>query len=121
MYPLGVLRPPRRAQDDNLEIISLRPCFRRNFWSVHTVLIPRSDCMRRRVFSLIPLLVVFVALAHADEWNKSYEVSGTPELRLTTSDANVRVTAGTGNKIEAHLTTSDYKIGSGGISVYEHQ
>jgi hypothetical protein len=77
--------------------------------------------MHTRVFSLIPLLLLFAAIAHADDWNKTYEVSGTPELRLTTSDANVRVTAGTGNKIEAHLTTSDYKIGSSGISVYEHQ
>ena len=77
--------------------------------------------MRTRVFSLIPLLLVFAALAHADDWNKTYEVSGTPELRLVTSDANVRVVAGTSNKIEAHLTTSNYKVGSGGISVFEHQ
>jgi hypothetical protein len=77
--------------------------------------------MRTRVFSLIPLLLFFAAFAHADDWNKSYDVSGTPELRLITSDANVRVSAGTGNKIEAHLSTTDYKIGSGGISVYEHQ
>jgi len=77
--------------------------------------------MRTRVFSLIPLLLVFAAFAHADDWNKTYDVSGSPELRLITSDANVRVTAGAGNKIEAHLTTNNYKIGSGGISVYEHQ
>jgi len=77
--------------------------------------------MRTRVFSLIPLLLVFAAFAHADDWNKTYEVSGSPELRLITSDANVRVTAGAGNKIEAHLTTNNYKIGSGGIGVYEHQ
>jgi hypothetical protein len=77
--------------------------------------------MRTRVFSLIPLLLLFAAFVHADDWNKSYDVSGTPELRLITSDANVRVTAGTGNKIEAHLTTSGYKIGPGGLSVYEHQ
>jgi len=77
--------------------------------------------MRTRVFSLIPLLLLFGAFAQADDWNKRYDVSGTPELRLITSDANVRVTAGAGNKIEAHLMTTDYKIGSGGISVYEHQ
>ena len=65
--------------------------------------------------------LALAAIAHADDWNKSYDVSGTPELRLITSDANVRVSAGSGNKVEAHLTTSDYKIGSGGISVYEHQ
>ena len=77
--------------------------------------------MRTRVFCLTSLLLLFAAIAHADDWTKSYDVSGTPELRLVTSDANVRVTAGTGNKIEARLDTSDYKIGQGGISVYEHQ
>jgi DUF4097 and DUF4098 domain-containing protein YvlB len=77
--------------------------------------------MRTRVFCLTSLLLLFAAVTHADDWNKSYDVPGTPELRLVTSDANVRVSAGTGNKIEAHLTTSDYKIGAGGISVYEHQ
>lgn len=77
--------------------------------------------MRTRVFSLIPLLLVFAAFAYADDWNKSYDVSGTPELRLITSDANVRVTAGAGNKIEAHLSTNGYKIGNGGLGVYEHQ
>ena len=77
--------------------------------------------MRARVFSLISLLLLFAAIAHADDWNKSYDVNGTAELRLVTSDANVRVSAGSGNKIEAHLSTSDYKIGPGGITVYEHQ
>ena len=37
--------------------------------------------MRTRVFSLIPLLLVFAAFAYAEEWNKTYVVSGTPELR----------------------------------------
>jgi hypothetical protein len=77
--------------------------------------------MRKRVFTLIPILLLFAAFAYGDDWNKSYDVSGTPELRLKTSDANVHVVAGTGNKIEAHLTTNNYKIGSGGITVYEHQ
>lgn len=77
--------------------------------------------MRTRVFSLIPLLLAFAAVVYADDWNKTYEVGSTPELRLITSDANVRVTAGAGNKIEAHLSTSGYKIGPGELSVYEHQ
>ena len=54
--------------------------------------------MRTRVFCLTSLLLLFAAMAHADDWNKSYDVSGTPELRLITSDANVRVTAGTGTR-----------------------
>jgi len=77
--------------------------------------------MRTRVFTLIPILLLFAAAAYGAEWNKTYDVSATPELRLTTSDANVRVTAGAANKIEARLDTGDYKIGSGGITVYEHQ
>ena len=61
-------------------------CFPRNFWRVHSVLDFRSDCMRTRVFSLICLLVLFAGFAHADDWNKTYEVSGTPELRAPSID-----------------------------------
>ena len=43
--------------------------------------------MRTRVFSLISVLLLFASIAYADDWNKSYDVSGTAELRLITSDA----------------------------------
>jgi len=59
--------------------------------------------------------------AHADEWSKTYSLSGKPELRIETSDANIRVTTWNQNAIEAKVITTRYKIGEGGIRVEERQ
>jgi DUF4097 and DUF4098 domain-containing protein YvlB len=61
------------------------------------------------------------AAARADEWSKTYTLTGKPDLHIETSDANIRVTTWDQNTIEAKVTTSHYKIGEGGIRVEEHQ
>src|ERR1700723_1852185 len=67
------------------------------------------------------LALLCAAPARADEWSKTYNLSGQPELRIETSDANIRVTTWDQNRIEAKVITSRYKIGEGGIRVEEHQ
>lgn len=62
-----------------------------------------------------------VRLARADEWSKTYSLSGKPDLRVDTSDANIHVSTWDQNTIEARLTTTRYKIGDGGIRIDEHQ
>jgi len=59
--------------------------------------------------------------ARADEWSKSYKVTGRPDLRVDTSDANIRVSTWDQNTIEAKVTTTHYKIGEDGIRIEEHQ
>jgi Putative adhesin len=59
--------------------------------------------------------------ARADEWSKTYNLSGKPDLRIETSDADIRVTTWDQNTIEAKVITNRYKIGEGGIRVEEHQ
>ncbi len=59
--------------------------------------------------------------AYAEEWSKTYNVSGKPNLRIETSDANIRVTTWDQNTIEAKVITSNYKIGEDGIRVEERQ
>lgn len=73
--------------------------------------------------SLAALAVTFAAVlpAHADEWSKTYNISGKPELRIETSDASIKVTTWDQNTIEAKVITSRYKIGEGGIRVDERQ
>jgi DUF4097 and DUF4098 domain-containing protein YvlB len=66
-------------------------------------------------------LSVAVASARAEEWSKTYNISGRPDLRIETSDANIRVTAWDQNTIEAKVITTHYKIGEGGIRVDERQ
>jgi DUF4097 and DUF4098 domain-containing protein YvlB len=77
--------------------------------------------MKRLSLVILAASVVAVLPAHADEWSKTYNVTGKPELRIETSDANIRVTTWDQNTIEAKVVTSRYKIGEGGIRVEEHQ
>jgi len=69
-------------------------------------------------------VVVFLALAplaRAEEWSKTYNVSGQPDLRVETSDANLHVDTWEQATIAVHVTSSHYKIGEGGIKIYEKQ
>src|SRR5271165_4377557 len=70
----------------------------------------------------VTVISVFSAeTAHADEWSKTYNLTGKPELRIETSDANIRVTTWDQNTIEAKVITTRYKIGEGGVTIEEHQ
>ena len=80
----------------------------------------KSNAIER--LSLVILAVCAVSLpAAADEWTKTYTITGKPELRIETSDANIRVTTWDQNTIQARVTTDHYKIGEGGIQIDEHQ
>jgi DUF4097 and DUF4098 domain-containing protein YvlB len=77
--------------------------------------------MKRLSVAILAASVVAALPAHADEWSKTYNVTGKPDLRIDTSDANIRVTTWDQNTVEAKVITSHYKIGEGGIRVEEHQ
>jgi DUF4097 and DUF4098 domain-containing protein YvlB len=77
--------------------------------------------MQRFPLAILAASLVAAVPAHADEWSKTYNLSGKPELRIETSDANIRVTTWDQNTIEAKVITSRYKIGEDGIRVEEHQ
>jgi hypothetical protein len=70
---------------------------------------------------VLAVCAVAAAPAYAEEWSKTYTVSGKPDLRVETSDANIRVTTWDQNTIEAKVVTTRYKIGDGGIRVEERQ
>jgi hypothetical protein len=59
--------------------------------------------------------------AHADDWSKTYALTGKPDLRVETSDANIHVSTWDQNTIEAKVMTTRYKIGDDGIHIEEHQ
>src|SRR5258706_2362946 len=59
--------------------------------------------------------------ARADDWSKTYTLTGKPDLRVDTSDANIHVSTWDQNTIEAKVTTVHYKIGDDGIRIEEHQ
>jgi DUF4097 and DUF4098 domain-containing protein YvlB len=72
---------------------------------------------------LIVLVLCFATglRARADEWSKTFTLTGKPDLRVETSDANIRVYTWDQNTIEAKVVTTHYKIGEGGIRVEDHQ
>ncbi len=77
--------------------------------------------MGRYLFLVIALAVCVVPLAGAEEWSKTYTISGKPELRVETGDANIRVDTWDQKTIEARVSAENQKIGDNGIRVIEHQ
>jgi len=70
---------------------------------------------------LAGLLSLAALPARADDWSKTYTISGKPDLRVDTSDANIHVSTWDQNTIEAKVMTTRYKIGDDGIRIEEHQ
>jgi DUF4097 and DUF4098 domain-containing protein YvlB len=71
---------------------------------------------------LLTVVIALVSLqARADEWKKSFTVSGKPTLRVESNDADIRISAGDGKDIEARVITEGYKIGDSDVRVTEHQ
>ncbi|HYA25954.1 MAG TPA: DUF4097 family beta strand repeat-containing protein [Terriglobales bacterium] len=77
--------------------------------------------MPRLALAFATLFLIAVPFARADEWSKTYPITGKPDLRVQSSDANLHVDTWDKNTIEVHVTSSRYKIGDGGITIYEHQ
>jgi Putative adhesin len=75
-----------------------------------------------RSLLIVVICAGFCSLAaRADDWSKTYTISGKPDLRVETSDANIHVSTWDQNTIEAKVMTSGYKIGEEGIRIEEHQ
>jgi DUF4097 and DUF4098 domain-containing protein YvlB len=77
--------------------------------------------LKRTALVVFGLAVIAALPAWADEWSKTYQLTGKPDLQVETSDANIRISTWAQNTIEAKVVTSRYKIGEGGIHVEEHQ
>lgn len=79
--------------------------------------------MRRWLWIAVGLwLPVFLSsLGWAEEWNKTFEISGRAELRVETSDAHIRVDTWDQKKIEARVSSNKWGIGQGGIEIHDHQ
>src|SRR5262245_36810900 len=78
----------------------------------------------RRLFSMGLWLWVGLAvsaLAQGEEWSKTFPISGRPELRVNTSDAEIRVDAWDQKSIEARITSEKWGFGQGGIQVIDRQ
>ena len=61
------------------------------------------------------------APAHADEWSKTYTISGRADLRVGTDDGDVTIMSAEQKQIDARVTTEGYKIGPSEVRIEEHQ
>jgi DUF4097 and DUF4098 domain-containing protein YvlB len=77
--------------------------------------------MRKLSFAVFVAVLTLTAFANADDWSKTYDLTGKPELRVEASDAHVRIDTWDQNKIEAHVTTRGWHIGGGDLEIVEHQ
>src|SRR5437870_3886490 len=77
--------------------------------------------MKRFALFITGLCLALAPLATGEEWSKTFTITGKPDLRVETSDANIRVDTWDQNAIQARVTTERYKIGEGGIRIYDHQ
>lgn len=59
--------------------------------------------------------------ARAEEWNKSYKLTGRPNLRVITNDGHVDLYTSDGGQIDAHVTTTGWAIGDRGVKITESQ
>ena len=72
-------------------------------------------------FAALALAALCVVPVSAEQWSKTYNISGSPDLRIETSDANIHVETWEQKTIEATIVSSHYKFGEGGLKVEEQQ
>lgn len=77
--------------------------------------------MRKSLMAICGLAVALIfstalmaVSAHADDWSKTYKLSGRPNLRVITNDGHVDLYATSGNEIDAHVTTNGWPIARSG-------
>lgn len=81
---------------------------------------------RGMLVSLMAAMTAMVALAaaapaSADEWSKTYQVSGRANLHVTTDDGNVTVVATDQRQVDARVVTEGLKIGPHDVRIEESQ
>ena len=77
--------------------------------------------MKQIVLAIVAVALISATPARAEQWSKTYNISGRPDLRVDTSDANIRVETWDQKTIEAVVISTRYKIGQGGLQIEEHQ
>jgi hypothetical protein len=70
--------------------------------------------MRRIVWMTLGFCLALAPFAGAKQWSKTFTLTGKPDLKVETSDANIRVDTWGQNTISAQVTSEGWKIGEGG-------
>ncbi len=71
-----------------------------------------------RVITMIAAAVALMSSpARGDNWERSFDVSGKPEVTIRTDDGKIQVVPGSSNQIEVSIETRGWEIGEGGVVV----
>lgn len=87
----------------------------------------RSGDMLMRQAILVGTISAMAALAlaappvRADQWSKTYSITGRADLRITTDDGDVSIVSADQKQIDARVTTEGYKIGASDVRIEESQ
>ena len=73
----------------------------------------------RLATQIVVTAALAAGIASADDWTKTYAVSGQPEIRVETDDGNVIVRTWNENKIAVYITTGGWKIGAGEVQIHD--
>jgi DUF4097 and DUF4098 domain-containing protein YvlB len=76
--------------------------------------------MHRTVVLAMSTAIAISGAALADDWSKTFQISGRPELRVNVNDGSVTIRTWDRKEIEARVTTVRWKIPSD-VQVVEHQ
>ena len=72
-------------------------------------------------WSLAFLFVVSVMAARADDWSKTYPVTGKPDVRVNVEDGNIDVISSSSKEVHAAVVTRGWKIEADGVRILEEQ
>jgi DUF4097 and DUF4098 domain-containing protein YvlB len=76
---------------------------------------------KRFLILVTALLLVDLASARAEEWRKTFALTGKPDIQVDTNDAEIRVNSANRKDVEAVVTTIGYKIGANDVRVGDRQ
>ncbi len=93
---------------------------RRNREVVEHVMMGRRWFVRKSLWLCVGLVVI-VAGASADDWNKTYNVNGRAQVVVRCDDGSVRVSGSNQPQVQASVTTVGYRISPGEVQVEENQ
>ncbi len=77
--------------------------------------------MEKQWIPCVVLGALTASLGLADEWNKTFTVTGRPDLRVNTTDGSITVRAWNRNEISARVTTHGWQIRPSEVRVNDHQ
>lgn len=65
------------------------------------------------------LLLSAGSALRADQWDKHWDVTGSPELQVNAGDGSVSIRGTDSSGIDAHVEVRGWKIGAGGVEIHE--